>query len=421
MKKKIFMMFGSGIFIVLVLFVSLYVFSFQLNGNSKVNISYGETYKDLGYHANILGISLNKYVKSENNVDTSKLGVYKVTYKLPFKTLEREVTVKDTNAPDLTLNGEMEISLSVGNEYVESGYQALDDIDQDLTNQVEVISNLDINKIGDYKIIYKVSDSSSNQTEKERIIHVIDDISPIISLKGSRTITVKLNGNYEEDGYTALDNYDGDITNKVEVNTNVNYNQVGTYYITYQVVDNSLNKTSVSRTIYVINQIENTYIKGILLVNKKYHLASNYNPGVNKAAYQALVRLQNDASSLGYSLPLLSGFRSYQDQNYLYNSYVRKDGEAIANTYSAKPGQSEHQTGLAFDVGAISDNFGNTESGKWLAENAHKYGFIIRYLKGKESITGYKYEPWHIRYINEEVAAEIYNQGVTLEEYLGVA
>ena len=421
MKNKIFIILGGGLFITLVFFLSLYVFSFRLNGSSKVVISYGDIYKDLGYNANLLGISLDKYVQTENDVNTSMLGIYKVTYKLPFKTLEREVTVKDTKAPDLVLNGDEEIRISLGNEYLENGYQALDDVDQDITDKVEVNSNLDVNKIGDYKISYQVTDSSLNLSIKERIVHVVDDISPVINLKGSKTITVKLNGNYQEDGYSAYDNYDGDITNKVQVNYNVNYNQVGTYYITYQVEDSFANKTSISRTVYVINQIENTYIKGILLVNKTYHLASNYNPGINKEAYQALLRLQNDASALGYSLPLLSGFRSYQDQNYLYNSYVRKDGEAKANTYSAKPGQSEHQTGLAFDVGVISDNFGNTPSGKWLAENAHRYGFIIRYLKGKESITGYKYEPWHIRYINEKVATEIYNQGITLEEYLGVA
>ena len=120
-------------------------------------------------------------------------------------------------------------------------------------------------------------------------------------------------------------------------------------------------------------------------------------------------------------MPIISGFRSYGTQSRLYNNYVARDGEAKANTYSAKPGQSEHQTGLAFDVGALDDNYGNTAAGRWLSENAHKYGFIIRYMKGKENITGYQYEPWHIRYVGETVAADIYSKGLTLEEYLGVA
>lgn len=156
------------------------------------------------------------------------------------------------------------------------------------------------------------------------------------------------------------------------------------------------------------------------MVNKKYSLPSDYNPGTNKIAYNALTKMQTDASNQGYSLPLLSGFRSYNTQANLYNRYVSIDGEAVASTYSAKPGHFEHQTGLAFDVGQINDNFGNTPSGIWLANNCYKYGFIIRYLKGKESITGYKYEPWHIRYVGVDVATSIYNSGITLEEYLGV-
>ena len=162
------------------------------------------------------------------------------------------------------------------------------------------------------------------------------------------------------------------------------------------------------------------YVKGILLVNKKYHLPSNYNPGVNSTAYQALEKMQNEARSLGYNLSMVSGFRSYQTQQAIYNRNVLLDGEELANTYSAKPGESEHQSGLAFDVGAIDDNFGETPQGKWLYENCHKYGFILRYLKGKEDITGYKYEPWHIRYVGVDVATKIYQQGITLEEYLEV-
>ena len=91
-----------------------------------------------------------------------------------------------------------------------------------------------------------------------------------------------------------------------------------------------------------------------------------------------------------------------------------------ADTYSARAGHSEHQTGLAFDVGKIDDNYGNTKEGVWLKNNAHIYGFIIRYPKGKEHITGYKYEPWHIRYLGVDIATKVYNKGVTLEEYLGI-
>ena len=119
-------------------------------------------------------------------------------------------------------------------------------------------------------------------------------------------------------------------------------------------------------------------------------------------------------------MPLLSGFRSYSTQKVLYNSYVQTDGVEAADTYSARPGHSEHQTGLAFDVGNIDYGYGDTDAGRWLNDHAHEYGFIIRYLKGKESITGYVYEPWHIRYVGLNVASEIHTRGITLEEYLGV-
>ena len=163
-----------------------------------------------------------------------------------------------------------------------------------------------------------------------------------------------------------------------------------------------------------------TYINGILVVNKKYSVPSTYSPGINPTAYNAYIALKNAANAAGFSMPLISGYRSYQTQTNLYNRYVAQYGESIANTFSAKPGQSEHQTGLAFDVGSIDNNYGNTSAGIWLAQNAHKYGFIIRYPKGKESITGYQYEPWHIRYLGTSVASDIYNKGVCLEEYLGI-
>lgn len=163
-----------------------------------------------------------------------------------------------------------------------------------------------------------------------------------------------------------------------------------------------------------------TYINGILVVNKKYSVPSTYSPGVNGTAYNAYIALKNAANAAGYSMPLISGYRSYQTQVNLYNRYVAQYGESIANTFSAKPGHSEHQTGLAFDVGSIDNNYGNTSAGIWLAQNAHKFGFIIRYPKGKESITGYQYEPWHIRYLGTSVATDIYNKGVCLEEYLGI-
>ena len=165
---------------------------------------------------------------------------------------------------------------------------------------------------------------------------------------------------------------------------------------------------------------EVTYIDGILIANKTYALPANYNPGVDAQANNALNEMINAAKTEGVVLRMISGFRSYSTQNTLYNNYVSRDGKAEADRYSARPGHSEHQTGLAFDLNSLDQSFENTKEGKWLAENCWKYGFIIRYPKGKESVTGYMYEPWHVRYLGKEVAKKVYESGKCLEEYLGI-
>ena len=161
-----------------------------------------------------------------------------------------------------------------------------------------------------------------------------------------------------------------------------------------------------------------TYIKGILLVNKKYGLPKDYGNGIDATALYYLHQMQSDALSIGLYIPVLSAYRSYDTQKEIYNIYYQKDG-LNADRYSARPGHSEHQTGLAFDVGRIDDNYINTPEGIWLNEMCSLYGFIIRYPKDKENITGYKYEPWHIRYVGD-VSTYIMNNNLTLEEYLEV-
>ncbi|MBR6918210.1 MAG: M15 family metallopeptidase [Clostridia bacterium] len=163
-----------------------------------------------------------------------------------------------------------------------------------------------------------------------------------------------------------------------------------------------------------------TYIDGILIANKTYALPADYDPGVDATAYAALMEMFAGAYAEGITLWVASGYRSYDTQAWLYNNYVAMDGKAAADTYSARPGHSEHQTGLAFDLNYVADYFASTPEGIWLAANCWKYGFIIRYPAGKESITGYKYEPWHVRYLGKDVAKKVYESGLCLEEYLGI-
>ena len=164
-----------------------------------------------------------------------------------------------------------------------------------------------------------------------------------------------------------------------------------------------------------------TYIDGILIVNKTYSLPKDFAPGeLSENAAENFVRLSSDARELGLNIVCTSGYRSYESQEQIYNNYAAADGVLKADTYSARAGHSEHQTGLAIDVNSISDDFIGTPECEWLAQNAHKYGFIIRYPKDKEEYTGFSYEPWHIRYVGEDTATKIYESGLSLEEYLGI-
>lgn len=165
---------------------------------------------------------------------------------------------------------------------------------------------------------------------------------------------------------------------------------------------------------------EITYIDGILIANKTFALPADYNPGVDEEAGNALEGMIAAAREEGIALWVVSGFRSYNTQAAIYANYTARDGAAAADRYSARPGHSEHQTGLAFDLNSLEQTFGATPEGQWLAANCHKYGFIIRYPEEKEDITGYMYEPWHVRYLGEETAQKVYESGLCLEEYLNI-
>lgn len=176
----------------------------------------------------------------------------------------------------------------------------------------------------------------------------------------------------------------------------------------------------------------------LILVNKTTNLDPNYVPAdlvwvdlpgvrstqMRSVAAAALGDLFNAATKQGLTLYCCSGYRSYATQKELYAENVSALGQTEADLVSAKPGQSEHQTGLAMDVTAESvgydllESFGDTKEGQFIKDNGYLYGFIIRYPKDKTSITGYSYEPWHLRYVGKDVAKEIHDKDITFEEYL---
>lgn len=183
----------------------------------------------------------------------------------------------------------------------------------------------------------------------------------------------------------------------------------------------------------------------LVLVNKQHALPDGFEPTdlvfpnvrfpftedlpkkqMRKVAATALEEMFEAGDKAGVNLFGQSGYRSYERQVAIFAANVEKNGEEAANNYSARPGESEHQTGLTMDVTSADANyeltteFGDTEEGQWLEKNAADFGFIIRYPKDKEAITEYQYEPWHIRYVGKDVAKEIMSKKITLEEYLGV-
>lgn len=228
---------------------------------------------------------------------------------------------------------------------------------------------------GDYKVAVKISDHKNNTGEYNAHLYYVQNDGSLKGIAATRTTVA---------GESTTET----TSNKVTSN--------GSYY-----------------------SIKGKY-DDIIIANKKYPLSPSYNPGEDATAKAAFVRLRNDMINQGFNVGhAYSGFRSYDTQKTLYQNYANRDGYAAADRYSARAGYSEHQTGLSYD---LTDRSGNLLEDKtatdWLNNNAYKYGFVVRYQPGKESVTGYMPEAWHIRYIGKE-AKEVYESGKSLEEYFG--
>lgn len=304
------------------------------------------------------GVILN----GKDNIDTSKLGKMNVELLIKDKNNDEEKIKINITIVDTTkpvIEAKKEISTYVGTKIdLLKDVKVTDNSKEEI--KAKVVGDYDIKKVGEYKLKYEASDSSNNKEEVDFVLKVVND-------PNNRT-------------FTTSKGFSGKTVNGV------------------------------------------TYIDGVLIANKTYSLPSNYGNGLTTETRNAFNKMQADAKAVGLNIWLSSGYRSYYDQRSIYNGYVSRDGQAAADTYSARAGHSEHQTGLAFDLNTISDSFANTAEGKWVAENCHKYGLILRYPKGKDSITGYKYESWHLRYIGGDLPSKLYNNGdwITLEEYFGI-
>ena len=330
---------------------------------NKVEINSEVKYSD--YVSEIVNGSL---INGEDKVDTSKLGNVTLEYIFKNKDMEEEkkkfsLEIIDTQAP--VIEAKKEITSYVSNNVdLLKDVKVMDNSKEEI--KASVIGEYDKNKAGKYNMKYEAIDSSGNKGEYDFILNIVSD-------PNNRTFTTSK-------GFNAK----------------------------------------------VVNGI--TYIDGVLIANKTYSLPSSYAPGLLSEMQNAFNKMKAAAKNDGFDMYIGSGYRSYWDQKIIYNNYVSWDGQANADTYSARPGHSEHQSGLAADIcesgtaPCITSAFDNTEAAKWIDNNCYKYGLIIRYPKGKTSITGYIYESWHLRYVGVELATKLYNGGdwITLEEYYGI-
>lgn len=308
-----------------------------------------------------------------DNIEIEEGKIYKPgTYKGKFNydNEERHVTliVKDTTPPRINNAKDIEVLAFTKVPDLLTQIEVSDNSKEEITPSLEGKYNIEVP--GEYTLTYKAKDSSKNEASKEFKL-IVKENKDITTSKSSKGYTIK-------------------------------------------------------------NDRGVTYIGDTIIVNKTYSLPSGFAPNnlesingyikIVDFAKKAFDELKSDAKAAGLNIYASSGYRSYQDQEYIYNNYVRMDGKEAADTYSARAGFSEHQTGLVLDLNTVDISFDNTNESNWLRENSYKYGFIIRYPKGKEDITGYTYEPWHIRYVGKKLAKEIYNNGdyLTIEEYFGI-
>ena len=344
-------------------------YSIELIDNLNIEINSAITNLDLVKSYKNLEI-----VSTEEKIDTSTLGEKTINLVIKDKSDEQHdysfnINIVDTTIP--IIEGKEEFSTTLGNKIdLLAGVNVTDNSNEDIEASIE--GDYSFDKVGSYKLYYVAKDSSGNEARKEFSLEVED--------------ANLVNDEPQDDGQEEV----------IEFTTSKGFKGV--------------TKNGV------------TYIDGVLVVNKTYPLPEDYGNGLTSTTTNAFYEMQAASKLENLNIYLSSGFRSYSTQDRVYNNYVARDGKQMADTYSARPGHSEHQTGLAFDVNQINDTFNDSAEAKWLANNCYKYGFILRYPQGKEDITGYKYESWHFRYVGVDLATKLYNNGdwITLEEYFGI-
>ena len=358
--------------------------TYKIDKDIKIEINKEEVYNtDL-----ISNIKNGELVTEKELIDTSKLGEQELVLVLKDeedkeKEIKITINIVDTIPPEIEYKEKLETTNGTKIDLLKN-VKVTDNSKESIKATVE--GDYNFNKEGTYKLKYVAKDSSNNETK--------EDFELVVKAK------------------------------PVNNNTNNNNNNTNTFR-TEGTSPSLAGTTSNGHTVTVTNGI--AYVDGYMIANKTYALPESYAPGMNATVTAKANEMFAAAAQAGYTMWNQSGFRSYATQKSLYTGYVNRSGKAQADTYSARPGNSEHQTGLAFDVCAtgkacINSGFDNTPEAKWLSENAYKYGFILRYPQGKQNETGYMYESWHFRYVGVDLATKLYNNGnwITLENYFGI-
>lgn len=256
------------------------------------------------------------------------------------------------------------------------------------------------------------------------------EINNIYNKLSTDSINIIINNTYIKDlntiinlSYFKEDNLDRYLkylnTSTKDLETSITYVNIGLDNDYYTNVINIDNQDDLAVLVNKYHKLSNNYVPSDLeKINSKYQWLGRSNE-LRKDAREAFEKMCEAATKDNIYIYAGSGYRSYQTQLYLYNTYVKRDGFKAAETYSARASYSEHQTGLAMDIanksGFISKN---DKEYNWLVKNSYKYGFILRYPEDKENITGYMYEEWHYRYLGTTLAKEVYDSGLTYDEYL---
>ena len=256
------------------------------------------------------------------------------------------------------------------------------------------------------------------------------EINNIYNKLSTDSINIIINNTYIKDlntiinlSYFKEDNLDRYLkylnTSAKDLETSITYVNIGLDNDYYTNVINIDNQDDLAVLVNKYHKLSNDYVPSDLeKINSKYQWLGRSNE-LRKDAREAFEKMCEAATKDNIYIYAGSGYRSYQTQLYLYNTYVKRDGFKAAETYSARASYSEHQTGLAMDIanksGFISKN---DKEYNWLVKNSYKYGFILRYPEDKENITGYMYEEWHYRYLGTTLAKEVYDSGLTYDEYL---